>query len=99
MTHTMLPRLVYRALQRGNNHFINGYFYNAHFFEGRFPIGEIDDDGAFRYYAGEYDGRPAYPEHVAGHVAGLVLVLNDGTIFDLIEVNPVKSHVFGAGQS
>lgn len=91
MTHSMNAQLFYRALQRGNDLFINGYFYNARFFEGRFPVGQIDDDGAFRYFASEEEGRPAYPEHVAGHVEGLMLVLSDGTIFDLIEVDPVKA--------
>ena len=87
MSHTMRPAQYYRALQLNNDQYIQGYFYNGRFYDGHQFIGQIDEDGAFRYFEGQDHGRPTFPEHVAGHVHRLVLMLKDGTVFDLILVD------------
>ncbi|PKH77187.1 hypothetical protein CXF97_24725 [Pseudomonas sp. Choline-02u-1] len=91
MAHTMTPKRYYRALQRGNDAYIDGHFYNGRFYEGNNLVGQIDDDGAFRYFESKDDGRPTFPEHIAGYVEGLVLTLKDGSIFDVIEVESKSS--------
>ncbi|MHC8334695.1 hypothetical protein [Pseudomonas sp. LB3P25] len=87
MAHTMLPQHYYRAVQDGHDQFIAGHFYNGRFYDRHQFIGQIDDDGAFRYFEGQDNGRPTFPEHIAGHVQGLVLMLKDGTLFNLVEVD------------
>lgn len=87
MQLTMKHGVYYRARQAGHEVFINGHFYNGRLYEGRQFIGQIDDDGAFRYFEGKDVGRPTFPEHIAGHVDGLLLTLKDGTLFNLVEVD------------
>lgn len=98
MAHTMKTGRYYRALQRGNDAFIDGHFYNGRFYESNNLVGQIDNDGAFRYFESKDDGRPTFPEHIAGHVEGLVLTLKDGSLFDLIEVKSKSSSKPPAGQ-
>ena len=83
----MQPGAFYRARQAGHDVFINGHFYNGRFYDRHHFIGQIDDDGAFRYFEGRDNGRPTFPEHIAGHVQSLVLMLKDGTLFNLVEVD------------
>lgn len=88
MSHLMQPGLFYRALQDGNDAFIRGHFYNGRIYDEHHFIGQIDDDGACRYFEGQDHGLPTFPEHIAGHVEGLVLSLKDGTLFSLVVVDP-----------
>jgi hypothetical protein len=83
MSHRMQPGVYYRALQEGNDAFIQGHFYNGGFYDGHQLIGQVDDDGTFRYFQGQDNGHPISPEHVAGHLDGLVLHLTDGTLLHL----------------
>lgn len=94
MKSTMQPKVFYRARRAGHDEFINGYFYNGRFYDRQQFIGQVDDDGAFRYFEVQDNGQPTVPEHLAGHVDGLVLVLKDGTLFNLVEVD---RHALGAG--
>jgi hypothetical protein len=87
MKLTMLPGVFYRARQAGQDAFIDGRFYYGRFYQGRHLIGQVDDDGAFRYFEGQDNGRPTFPEHVAGQVDGLLLTLKDGTLFNLVEMD------------
>jgi hypothetical protein len=87
MAHGMQPGLFYRALQEGNDAFIQGHFHNGRFYDGPRCLGKIDDDGTFRYFQSEGSAHAIAPEHVAGQVDGLVLCLNDGSRFHLIEVD------------
>lgn len=86
MKLSMHPGVFYRAQQAGKDVFV-GHFYYGRFYQGRQLIGQVDDDGAFRYFSGQDNGRSTFPEHIAGHVDGLVLMLKDGTLFNLIEVD------------
>ncbi|VVO49938.1 hypothetical protein PS838_00237 [Pseudomonas fluorescens] len=84
----MQPKLFYRARQAAHDVFIDGHFYNDHFYHHQHEfIGQIEADGAFRYYEEQENGQPTSPEHIAGHVVGLVLILSDDTLFNLVEVD------------
>lgn len=82
----MQPGVFYRARQAGQDELIDGHFYYGRFYQGRHLIGQVDNDGALRYFESQVSGRPTVPEHIAGHVDGLVLILKDGTLFNLVEV-------------
>jgi len=81
----MQPDLYYRALQVGNDAFIDGHFLNGLFYEGSHLAGKVEDDGTFHYLERLMDGRTTVPGHVAGHVEHLVLTFIDGTVFNLVE--------------
>ena len=85
MLLTMQPKVFYRARQAGHDVFIDGYFYNDGFYHRHQLLGQIEEDGTFCYVEGH--GQPTFPEHIGGHVMGLVLILKDGTLFNLVEVD------------
>ena len=85
MLLTMQPKIFYRARQAGHDAFINGYFYNGGFYRRHQLLGQIEEDGTFGYIKGH--GQSTFPEHIVGHVRGLVLILKDGTLFNLVEVD------------
>lgn len=87
MLLSMQPKLFYRARQAGHDVFIDGHFYNGRFYHRQQFIGQIEVDGAFLYFEGQDNGQPTSPEPIAGHVVGLVLILNNGTLFNLVEVD------------
>ena len=85
MLLTMQPKVFYRARQAGHDVFIDGYFYNGGFYRRHQLLGQIEEDGTFGYVKGH--GQSTCPEHIAGHVRGLVLILKDGTLFNLVKVD------------
>lgn len=71
--------------QAGHDVFIDGYFYNGGFYRRHQLLGQIEEDGTFGYIKGH--GQSTFPEHIVGHVRGLVLILKDGTLFNLVKVD------------
>ena len=79
----MQPEIFYWVRQAGHVVFIDGYFYNGGFYRRHQLLGQIEEDGAFGYVKGH--GPSTFP--ISGHVRGLVLILKDGTLFNLVEVD------------
>ena len=75
----MQPKVFYRARQAGHDVFIDGYFYNGGFYRRHKLLGQIEENGTFGYIKEH--------KHITGHVRGLVLILKDGTLFNLVEVD------------
>ena len=61
-------------------------FTTAAFITGMF-IGQIEAYDVFRCYEAQDNGQPTSPEHTAGHVFVLELILSDGTLFNLVQVD------------
>ncbi len=88
MSSTMRPGGRYRMRVDGGQGFVDGYFLDNRFYDGpNAHIGDVEEDGAFRYRSRDADDIPKYPNDLAGRVEGLRLVRVDGTGFDLVEVS------------
>lgn len=88
MANEMQAGKKYRLRPKGSQEFTDGFFLDNGFFEGgAHHIGDVEDDGTFRYRVQQPDGKPKYPEYKAGQVDGLTLTRLDGVAFDLIAVD------------
>lgn len=87
MSSIMQPGKRYRMRVDGGQGFVDGYFLDNRFYDGPDAhVGDVDADGSFRYRARNADKTPKYTDDLAGMVKGLRLMREDGTGFDLVEV-------------